>query len=213
MIMGWIYKITNNVNGKFYIGKTERGIKYRWNSHKTSSKSPRDYFHYSMRYHGVENFSILLIKEVGEDECINELEKHYIQWLKPQYNLKEGGDGGRHHPDTIERMRKPKSEEHREKLSKSRMGVKPFITPERNKKISDKLKGRENTWTTGRKWWNNGVESKYQEEQPEGFVRGRLPKHKRGLQQGLEIGTKLNLSDEERERRSNHLKRLRRKVI
>ena len=210
--MGWIYKITNNVNGKFYIGKTERGLKYRWRQHKTSSKSPRDYFHYSMRHHGVENFSIILLKEVGEDECINELEKHYIRWLKPQYNLKEGGEGGRHHPDAIERMRKPKTQEHKDNISKSRMGVKPHITPERNQKISKKLKGRPSP-TKGTKWWNNGVESVCCKEQPEGFVRGRLPKHKRGLTPGLELGTKLNLTEEERKRRSNHLRQVRRNML
>lgn len=202
--MGCIYKITNNVNGKFYIGKTERTIKYRFSTHKSSSKSPRDYFHYSMKYHGVENFSIILLKEVGEDECINELERHYIKWLKPQYNLKEGGEGGRHSPETIEKMRKPKTQQHKDNLSKSRMGIKPHITPERNKKISESNKGK-NTWTQNKKWWNNGVECKYQETQPEGFVRGRLPKHKRGLTPGLELGTKLNLTEEERERRRNHM--------
>ena len=29
MIMGYIYQITNIVNGKFYIGKTEKTIKNR----------------------------------------------------------------------------------------------------------------------------------------------------------------------------------------
>ena len=202
--MGFIYKITNNVNGKFYIGKTERTIGYRFSTHKSSSVSPKDYFHWSMKKHGTENFSIILLKEVREDDDINELERHYIRWLNPQYNLKEGGEGGRH------------SDISRQRMSKSQSGVKRHRTPEQmeewSKKISESNKGK-NTWTQNKKWWNNGVECKYQEEQPEGFVRGRLPKHKRGLTPGLELGTKLNLTEEERKRRSNHLKQVRRKGL
>ena len=60
-----------------------------------------------------------------------------------------------------------------------------------------------------KKWWNNGVECKYCETQPEGFVRGRLSNHKRGLTPGLEVGTKLNISDDERKRRSESMKKMR----
>ena len=180
--MGFIYKITNNVNGKFYIGKTERTIEWRFSTHKSSSVSPRDYFHRSMKKNGVENFSIILLKEVREDDDINELERHYIKWLKPHYNLKEGGEGGLH------------SDISRRRMSKSQSGVKRHRTPEQKEewsnKISESNKGK-NTWTQNKKWWNNGIECKFQEEQPEGFVRGRLQKHKRGLTPGHVVGTKL----------------------
>jgi len=202
--MGYIYKIINNVNGKFYIGKTERTIGYRFSTHKSSSVSPKDYFHRALKKYGVENFSIISLKEIREEDDINELERHYIKWLKPHYNLKEGGEGGRH------------SDISRQRMSKSQFGVKRNHTPENRKKTSKKIsesnKGK-NTWTQNKKWWNNGVECKYQETQPEGFVRGRLSKHKRGLTPGLELGTKLNLTEEERKRRSNHLKQVRRKVL
>lgn len=32
--MGYIYKITNLINNKIYIGKTERTIQQRWAEHK-----------------------------------------------------------------------------------------------------------------------------------------------------------------------------------
>jgi len=202
--VGFIYKITNNVNGKFYIGKTERTIGWRFSAHKSSSVSPRDYFHRAMRKHGPENFSIILLKEIREHDDINELEKHYIKWLKPQYNLKEGGEGGRH------------SDISRRRMSISNTGIKRNRTPEQmeewSKKLSEANKGK-NTWTQNKKWWNNGVECKYQEEQPEGYVRGRLQKHKRGLTPGLEVGTKLNLTEEEIKRRSNQMKKLRNTTI
>lgn len=31
--MGWIYRITNTVNGKIYIGKTTVGVSQRWEMH------------------------------------------------------------------------------------------------------------------------------------------------------------------------------------
>lgn len=200
--MGFIYKITNNINGKFYIGKTSRTINWRFSTHKSASISPKDYFHRALKKYGSENFSIFCIKEVREDDDIDELEKHYIAWLKPQYNLKEGGEGGRH------------SDISKNRMSKSQKGVKRIRTPEGKKKWKEKLsksnKGK-NTWTKNKKWWNNGIECKYCENQPEGFVRGRLLNHKRGLTPELEIGTKLNITDEERKRRSENLKRVRNK--
>ena len=202
--MGFIYKITNNINGKFYIGKTSRTINWRFSTHKSASISPKDYFHRALKKYGVENFSIICIKEVREDDDIDILEKHYIEWLKPDYNLKEGGQGGRH------------SDISRERMSKSQKGIGRTRTPEGKKdwceKLSKSNKGK-NTWTKNKKWWNNGIECKYCENQPEGFVRGRLPNHKRGLTLGLEVGTKLNITDEERKRRSENMKRIKKETL
>jgi group I intron endonuclease len=202
--MGFIYKITNNINGKFYIGKTSRTINWRFSTHKSASISPKNYFHRALKKYGVENFSIICIKEVRESDDIDILEKHYIECLKPDYNLKEGGQGGRH------------SDISRERMSKSQKGIGRTRTPEGKKdwceKLSKSNKGK-NTWTKNKKWWNNGIECKYCENQPEGFVRGRLPNHKRGLTPGLEVGTKLNITDEERKRRSENMKRINKETL
>ena len=209
MIIGYIYQIKNIVNGKFYIGKTEKTIKYRFSTHMSAGKNPKDYFHNAVKKYGRENFKIEIVKYVYDDDDINELEKHYIGWLKPQYNLKEGGEGGRHTPQTIDKLKNwKKTEEHKKKLSEGRMGVKPLITPERNEKISKKLKGR-NNWSKGRKWWNNGEVSVLSFEQPDGFVNGRIEKHKSGLKKGLDVGYKMNLSVEEIERRKMHMLKIR----
>ena len=37
--MAYIYKITNNVNGKIYVGKTNRTIKARWKEHHKDFRS------------------------------------------------------------------------------------------------------------------------------------------------------------------------------
>jgi len=40
--MGYIYKITNILNGKIYIGQTVKTIEKRFNQHKNNSN--KDYF-------------------------------------------------------------------------------------------------------------------------------------------------------------------------
>ena len=36
---GYIYLITNNINGKQYVGQTRNTIQKRWNGHKSSANS------------------------------------------------------------------------------------------------------------------------------------------------------------------------------
>ena len=36
--MGYIYKITNNINNKVYIGQTKNSVNRRWTEHKRDSK-------------------------------------------------------------------------------------------------------------------------------------------------------------------------------
>lgn len=43
--MGYIYKITNNINGKVYIGQTTRTIEKRFNEHKDSAEKG---YHYNL---------------------------------------------------------------------------------------------------------------------------------------------------------------------
>lgn len=91
-----IYKITNNINGKVYIGQTIQCLKKRWNSHKYNFKTKQDiYLYKAMKKYGIENFTI---EEIGGANNITEL--NYQEWLliykynslAPNgYNLREGG--------------------------------------------------------------------------------------------------------------------------
>lgn len=92
---GIIYKITNNVNGKSYIGQTRQGIQFRWCQH-TNSKD-NSYFHKAIRKYGKDNFTIDILEECPV-EILNEREIFYIakyDTFKNGYNLTIGGDGVR----------------------------------------------------------------------------------------------------------------------
>lgn len=59
--MAYIYKITNKINGKVYIGKTIHSIETRWNQHIYESKKQRYEcrpLYDAFNKYGIENFTI-----------------------------------------------------------------------------------------------------------------------------------------------------------
>lgn len=96
---GHIYKITNKVNGKMYIGKTELYNAYeRWNEHISESVKERSYDRYlykAMRKYGTENFEFKIIESIY-DGNLPEMEEKYIELYRTYgngYNMTKGGDG------------------------------------------------------------------------------------------------------------------------
>lgn len=84
--MAYIYKITNDINNKIYIGQTTRSLSKRWSQHKHNSKEGQTHLYRAMRKYGVEHFSIEKIVECPEDE-LDKLECFYIE----QYDSYENG--------------------------------------------------------------------------------------------------------------------------
>ena len=93
--MGYIYKISNSINDKLYIGKTCTTLSNRW-SHYISDYTKYDWHLYrAMRKYGIENFSIELVEEC-EDNKLNEQEQYWINYYNSYnngYNMTIGGDG------------------------------------------------------------------------------------------------------------------------
>jgi group I intron endonuclease len=56
--MGFIYKITNNINQKSYIGKTERNISVRYKEHIRHKNYLDLPLYRAFNKYGIENFSI-----------------------------------------------------------------------------------------------------------------------------------------------------------
>lgn len=102
--MAYIYQITNNVNGKIYVGKTvKNNIQERWKEHLKDYKKPRCEkrpLYDAMNKYGTENFSIKELEECSLEE-LNNKEIYWIKKLdsfKHGYNATAGGDG-KHYAD------------------------------------------------------------------------------------------------------------------
>ena len=97
--MGFIYKITNDINSKVYVGKTLHStIEERFKEHqldslkRTYEKRP---LYSAMRKYGIEHFKIELIGEYP-DNLLNEMEIYWIAYYHGYdegYNATKGGDG------------------------------------------------------------------------------------------------------------------------
>ena len=90
-----IYKITNKVNGKSYIGKSV-DIEKRFNEHKKYQSDKNKTLYKAIKKYGVENFSFEIIDICGKEE-LDEKEIYYIKKFNTLgfgYNMTIGGDGG-----------------------------------------------------------------------------------------------------------------------
>ena len=73
-----IYRITNNVNGKIYIGQTKKALSQRIAEHIKNNKTP---VQKAINKYGLESFTILIIDEADTKEILNEKEKYWIKFL------------------------------------------------------------------------------------------------------------------------------------
>jgi group I intron endonuclease len=89
-----IYRITNKVNGKFYIGKTTKPVEQRFKTHIYNSKKQNTHLYHAMRKYGIDQFVIEQLELVANHDLLNEKERYWIAQLSPQYNMTIGGDGG-----------------------------------------------------------------------------------------------------------------------
>lgn len=111
-MIGYIYKITNKVNKKVYIGQTIQSIKDRWYKHcrtKNISKAEKNmYIKRAIIKYGKENFVIESLEKC-DPTLLNEREKYYISYFdsyRNGYNSTEGGQGGVKPLQTSEKIQK-----------------------------------------------------------------------------------------------------------
>lgn len=93
--MGYIYKITNLINNKLYIGQTQVSLEKRWKEHILDSKRYDYKFSRALRKYGEENFKMEVIEEIP-DNMLNDREIYWISFYdsyKHGYNSTLGGSG------------------------------------------------------------------------------------------------------------------------
>jgi group I intron endonuclease len=155
-----VYKTTNLINGKCYIGQDAKNNPAYLGSGVALNRAIKKY--------GKENFKKEIVAWCCTKEHLDFLEVFYIKLFNTKslngYNLTDGGDGfkGKHSEETRRKMSEARkgyigrngvfrhSKETRKKISEiqmGRMGIK--CSEETKKKISKANKGRA-PWTNGR---------------------------------------------------------------
>ena len=94
--MAYIYKITNRINKKVYIGKTYTSVEQRWKEHLqdyNKIRCEKRPLYSAMNKYGIQHFSIETIEECDN---LEQREKYWIKYYdsyKNGYNATLGGDG------------------------------------------------------------------------------------------------------------------------
>lgn len=132
-----LYKITNKVNNKTYIGITKSSLKQRWMEHIRDSYNPIYPIHLAIRKYGSENFIIELLLKSQLKEEISEAEDPTIELYQSRiyqhgYNVAKGGYGG----DLGELANKKRSQT---MLSKSKEEISLWVS-KRNVTIAGRTK-------------------------------------------------------------------------
>lgn len=152
-----IYKITNILNNKIYIGQTTQKFNKRISQHKRDSKHRNSYLYNSIKKYGFDKFEFKILEECSNIEKLNIREIWFIKTYKTQnrnigYNIHSGG---RNYtiPDDEKKKRserqkgeksywygKKQSEETKKKKSESSMGNKNhFYGKNHTKKSKEKM--------------------------------------------------------------------------
>ena len=106
-----IYKITNTVNNKVYIGQTvQKNPKMRWYAHLADARrGKKSYLLDSIRKYGQDSFVWEVIDNAVSIDDLNNKEDHWLNHYRDQgitvYNNREAGGNKTHSAESIERMR------------------------------------------------------------------------------------------------------------
>jgi group I intron endonuclease len=106
---GIVYKITNKLNGKVYIGQTIYSLERRWQQHISKARRDSHYlFHNAIRKYGIDSFDLEELESCDTCDSLNDCEIHWIKELNTLspfgYNLVTGGKSGTPSEDTRKKM-------------------------------------------------------------------------------------------------------------
>ena len=183
-MIGYIYKTTNTVNGKIYVGQ-KKSDKFLKEQYLVSGKILQQ----AVEKYGKDCFTVCLLDTADTLEELGERERFWIKELKSQdpnigYNITPGGihvpldkeaNGfyGKHHSEETKqhlremaKTRSPMSEETKEKIRQKHLGS----------HRSEETKQKMSSIQQGRQCYTDGTVIRYffpdREEIPEGFYPG-----------------------------------------
>lgn len=136
-----IYKTTNLINNKFYIGK------HQTTDLKDGYLGSGKFLKRAIKKYGIENFKKEILHIFNNEEEMNQKERELVIISEDSYNLCEGGKGGfgyisknlpngflgkKHSEETKQKMREARSkqvfsEETKQKISKLKIGNKIWL--------------------------------------------------------------------------------------
>lgn len=170
---GYIYKTTNKINGKHYIGKHKYQNRDIDPNYFGSGKILRQ----AISKYGLENFTCEILLWCFSEEELNMQEKYFINKLKRNsYNIAAGGDGGylikflsyEQRREIYNKMIKTRKErnvgrgENNPMYKSGERGIHPLLgknhKEETKMKISNSLKGQVP--------WNKGMKAVTKEKDP-----------------------------------------------
>lgn len=153
MIYGYIYKITNNINNKVYIGQTTRTVETRFQEHLhncTQKAKATIHLYGAMKLYGKEKFKVETIDSAESQEELNKKEIYWINFydsIATGYNMIPGGS--EENPMNSEIVKKKhteklRSEEVRQKISKTMHELRTTqgFSEEHLKKLSEAAKNQ-----------------------------------------------------------------------
>ncbi len=138
-----IYKITNKINGKIYIGQTVQPLTSRWSGHCNKSISKNGYLYNAIVKYGKENFTIEKIRDCENIDEMNFWEEELIKSENTRrsngYNIKAGGNNHLWDDQSKMRMSETRSGENHPLWGKHH-------SEESRQKNSDSQKGNKSAW-------------------------------------------------------------------
>lgn len=162
-----IYKITNKINGKIYIGQTTVHPMSRLRRHIYKSKSPEFPINFAFAKYGENNFTFEVIAFAKSQKSLDEAEIFYISHYnscsyKIGYNLDKGGSHGEHSDETKLKISQSltghtMTTDTKSKISQSKIGS--TISEELKNKMSKSLKGH-TPWNKGITYSNENLKGR-----------------------------------------------------
>lgn len=130
MKTGTIYKITNNITNKLYIGQTTQGVSARWKQHIRTAKAGKgNLIGRSIRKYGHASFTITTVVDNVPHYFIDAFERYWINYYKTNtksgYNCTAGGQGTKNCSSWNKGKTNCYSSETLEKMKTAKLGKTP----------------------------------------------------------------------------------------